>query len=74
MEAEVVVLAHSCRELFPVVDVAIDLSAYVGMLIGDTTMNVSIHQYNAGALVLFDTLPLQLTPCRNYFAYKTIQF
>ena len=43
MEAEVIVLAHSCRELFPVVDVSKDLSGAVGMPIGDTTMNVSIH-------------------------------
>ena len=74
MEAEVIVLAHSCCELFPVVDMAKYLSGVVGMPIGDTTMNVSIHQYNAGALVFLDTLPLQLTPCRNYYAYETIQF
>ena len=60
MEAEVIVLAHSCRELFPVVDMAKDLSGAVGLLIGYTTMNVFITYYNAGALVLLDTLPLQL--------------
>ena len=43
MKAEVIVLAHSCCELYPVVDMAQDLSGGVGMPIGDTTMNVSIH-------------------------------
>ena len=74
METEVIVLAHSCHEFFPVFYMAKDLIGAVGMPIGDTTMNVSIHQYNAGALVFLDTLPLQLTPCRNYYASKTIYF
>ena len=43
MEVEVIVLVHSCCELFPVVDMAKDLIGAVGMPIGDTTMNVSIH-------------------------------
>ena len=43
MEVEVIVLAHSCRELFPVVDIAKDLSGDVRLPIGYTTMNVSIH-------------------------------
>ena len=67
-------LAHSCREFFPVVDMAKDFSGAVVLPIGYTTMNVSIHYYNAGVLVLLDTLPLQLTPCRNYYPSKTIYF
>ena len=43
MEAEVIVLAHSCRELFLVVDMDKYLSGAVGIPIVDTTMNVSIH-------------------------------
>ena len=58
MEAEVIVLAHSCHNFFPVVDMAKDLSGSVGMPIGDTTMNFSIHYFNAGTLVFLDTLPL----------------
>ena len=40
MEAEVIVLSHSCRELFPVVDIAKDLSGDVRLPIGYTNMNV----------------------------------
>ena len=72
MEAEVIVLDNSCREYFPIVDMANDLSGASGLPIGNTTMNVSIHWYNSGVLFLLDTLPLQLTPCRNYYASKTI--
>ena len=38
MEAEVIVLAHSCREFFPVVDMAKGLSGAVVLPIGYTTI------------------------------------
>ena len=38
MEAEVIVLAHSCREFSPVVDMAKDLSGAVVLPIGYTTI------------------------------------
>ena len=74
MEAEAIAMAHSRREFFPIVDMAKNLSGAVGLLIGDITMNVSIHEDNAGALVFADNLPPQLTPCSNYYASKTIWF
>ncbi len=42
--------------------------------VGDTTMNVSIHEENPGALVLAQTLPPQFTPRSKYYAIKTIWF
>ena len=42
--------------------------------IGSTTMNVSIHEDNSGALVLAKTLPPQFTPRSKYYAIKTIWF
>jgi hypothetical protein len=42
--------------------------------IGNTTMNVSIHGVNSGALVLAKTLPPQFTPQSKYYAIKTIWF
>ncbi len=42
--------------------------------IGNTTMNVSIHGVNLGALVLGKTLPPQFTPQSKYYAIKTIWF
>eukprot|EP00804_Cyclotella_cryptica_P007048 CCRYP_019910-RA/>CCRYP_019910-RA protein AED:0.20 eAED:0.20 QI:0/-1/0/1/-1/0/1/0/80 len=37
-------------------------------------MNVSIHEDNAGALVLAETLPPQFTPRSKHYAIKTIWF
>ena len=46
----------------------------VNLPIGKTTMNVSIHEDNSGALVLAETLPPQFTPRSKYYATKTIWF
>ena len=74
MEAEVVALAHSCRELFPIMDMVSMLGEKVGLPVSDATMNVSIHEDNAGALVLAETLPPQFTPRSKHYAIKTIWF
>jgi hypothetical protein len=42
--------------------------------IGNTTMNVSMHEENLGALVLAQTLPPQFTPLSKYYGMKTIWF
>ena len=65
MESEINALAHSCRELFPIIDITKSLGQAVGLLIGDTTMNVSIHENNVGALILVKTFPPQFTPRRK---------
>ena len=46
----------------------------VGLPISDTAMNVSIHEDNAGALILEKTLLPQFNPCSKYYASKTIWF
>ncbi|KAL7465925.1 hypothetical protein ACHAXS_006230 [Conticribra weissflogii] len=74
MEAEIVALAHSCRELFPIMDMVSLLGPAVGLEVGDTTLNVSIHEDNAGALVLAETLPPQYTPRSKHYHIKTIWF
>ncbi len=40
--------------------------------IGHTTIQVSIHEDNAGALVLANTLPPQLTPWIKHYSMKTL--
>ena len=74
MEAEIVALAHSCRELFPIIDMVAELGPAVGLEVGLTTMNVSIHEDNAGALIFSQTLPPQFTPRSKHYAIKTIWF
>ncbi len=74
MEAKIVALAHSAHELFPTMDMVVLLGNKVGLPVGDTTMNVSIHEDNAGALILAQTLPPQFTPRSKHYAIKTIWF
>ena len=74
MEAEIVALAHSCRELFPIMDMVEAFGTAVGLPVGNTTMNVSIHEDNAGALILAEMLPPQYTPRSKHYAIKTIWF
>ena len=50
------------------------LGEKVGLPVSDATMNVSIHEDNAGALVLAETLPPQFTPRSKHYAIKTIWF
>ncbi len=62
MEAEIIALSACCRELFPIIDTVRSLPEAPNLPIGNTTMNVSIHEDNYGALVLAKTLPPQFTP------------
>jgi len=74
MEAEIIALSACCRELFPIMDMLSPVTKSVKLPIGRTTMNVSIHEDNSGALVLAKTLPPQFTPRSKYYAIKTIWF
>ena len=57
---------------FPIADIFIFSPQLT--LISNTSIQVSIHEDNAGALVLAKTLPLQFTPCSKHYAIKTIWF
>ena len=74
MEANNVALAQSYRELFPIMDMVSLLGPAVGLEVGDTSMKVSIHEDNAGALILAETLPPQNTPQSKHYAIKTVWF
>ena len=74
MEAEIIALSEFCRELFPNMDMVSSVTKSVKLPIGKTTMNVSIHEDNSGALVLVKTLPPQFTPQSKCYAIKTIWF
>jgi hypothetical protein len=52
MEAKIIALSACCRELFPIMDMVSSVTKSVKLPIGKTTMNVSIHEVNSGALVL----------------------
>ena len=75
MEAEVNALSLCCRELFPLMDMVGEVGKAVGMATKDmTSMHVSVHEDNAGALILAETLPPQCTHRSKYYATKTVWF
>ena len=75
MEAEINALAHCCRELFPVIDVVGEVGSAVGLSDDNLkSMHVSVHEDNAGALILAETIPPQFTPRSKYYAIKTVWF
>ena len=74
IESEINVLSHSFRELLPIIDITKLIGQAVELTICDTTMNVSIYEDNAGALILASTFPPQFNPRSKYYASKTIWF
>jgi hypothetical protein len=74
MEAEIIALSACRRELFPIMDMVSSVTKSGKLLIGRTTMNISIHEDNSGALVLPKNLPPQFTPQSKYYTIKTIWF
>ena len=74
MESEVISLAQICRLIFLIMDIVEYLSKSVGLTMGETTMNVSINEDNAGTFILAEILPPHFTPCRKHYVTKTIWF
>ncbi len=61
MEAEIVALAHSCCELFPIMDGVSIMGKAIGIPVGNTTIQVSIHEDKVKTLVQAETLSPQFT-------------
>ena len=75
MQAEVIALAGCCRELMPIIDMVDEVGTAVGLTHSEKTqLHVCIHEDNAGALVLAQTLPPQFTPASKHHAVKTHWF
>jgi hypothetical protein len=74
MQAEIIALAHSMCKLLPIMDMVESMSSAVRLLSPQMSMQVSIHEDNAGALILVEMLPPQFTPCSKFYAIKTIWF
>ena len=55
-------------------DISDSLSKSVGFPMSDTIINISVHDYNAGVLVLARTLPPQVTSRSKYYATNTVLF
>ena len=74
MEAEIIALAQSCKDLFPIMDIVESMALVVGLPKPMTSMHISIHEDNAGALILAETSLPQFTPRSKHYALKTIWF
>jgi hypothetical protein len=74
MEAKIIALSVCCRNLFPFINMVESVTSSVKPPIRETTMKLSVHEDNSGALVLANTLPPQFTPRSKYYAIKTIWF
>ena len=71
MEAEYVALSTSCRELLPIIRLVKGVAKAVGLTPAETTdMHVSIHEDNAGALVLAKMEPPRMTPRSKHYCVK----
>ena len=73
MEAEINALAACCRELLPVLDLVKEVGDAVGLEQNEPP-KVRVHEDNAGALILANTLPPQYTPRSKFYALKTHWF
>jgi hypothetical protein len=73
-EAEIVAISHCARKLIPIMQMVEFLGAAVGLPVDCTSMHVCIHEDNAAALILADTLPPQYTPWSKHYHIKTIWF
>ncbi len=72
MEAKVVVFCACCRELIPILDIVKQIGDAVGLSSSKaTTLNVKVHEDNAGALILMNTKPPQYTHRSKHYAIKT---
>ncbi|KAL7475932.1 hypothetical protein ACHAW6_007030 [Cyclotella cf. meneghiniana] len=75
MEAEIVALAHCCRDLFPIIDIVTEFGKVIGLPSKDLAlMHVSVHEDNAGDLILAQTIPPEFTPQSKHYAIKTVWF
>ena len=75
MEAEIIALAHCCCELFCVMDIVAEIDEVVSLETEElVSMHISIHEDNAGALVLAKTIPPEFTPRSKYYTIKTVWF
>ncbi len=74
MEAEIVAISHCAHELIPIMQMVEFLGPVVGLPVDCTSMHVCIHEDNAGALILIDTLPPQYTLWSKHYHIKTIWF
>jgi hypothetical protein len=80
MEAEIIALGSCCHDLLPIISLFDEIGIAVGIKkpsdnnSDSSTMHVTVHKDNSGALILATTPPPQFSPCSKHYAIKTIWF
>ncbi len=74
IEAEIVALAHSCCEIFLIMEGVSIMGKAIGLLVVNTTIQVSVHEDNAGAFVLAETVLSQFICQSKHYQTKTFWF
>ena len=67
-------MVNRLMENFPLMDLASDLASHFGLDPVKTTMNVTVHEDIASALILGNTIPPEYTPRSKFFHLETIWF
>jgi hypothetical protein len=82
MEAEIIALGSCCHELLPIIafidkiGVAVSIKKPDDKDPGSSTMHITIHEDNLGALILAAMPPPQFTPCssqQTIFARRSLR-
>ncbi len=80
VEAEIIALGSCCRKLLPIIalvdeiGVAVEIKKPNDNNPSSSTMHVTIHEDNPGALILATMLSPQFTPRSKHYAITTIWF
>jgi hypothetical protein len=80
LEAEIIALGSCCCRLLPIIGLIDEIGVAVGIKDPDdnnatsSTMHITIHKDNSGALILATTSPPQFTLQSKHNAIKTIWF
>jgi hypothetical protein len=80
MEARVIALSSCCHKLLPIIGLVDKIGIAIGIKKPDdgdsdsSTVHVTIHEDNSGALILATTPPPQFTSRSKHYAIKTIWF
>ena len=67
MKSEIISLAHCCQHQFPKIDFTQSIGKKVGLLLWFTSMKVSTHNDNSGAIFLGRIFPPKCTPRSKYY-------
>ncbi len=77
MEAEIIALGSCCRKLLPIIALVDEIGIAIGIKKPDdndsssSTMHVTIHEDNLGALILATMPPPQFNPRSKHYTDKT---